>query len=200
MSKIKKKVRVLKDVHFDNEGSHLSYTTPEDGGAASLKNEAFLTKALNVEESDNQAHACEDDTVEKSTENKTQTKENEMTEVEKQLQEQVAKMQHELAVRDAKDVLNKYGFEAELNKQVADVIASIEAEKQEAVYKALDALKGEVEAKDAEIEKSAKDKSENPLAKALDEEVGTEGSEAVEAEKSLVEQIKELQISKKGAK
>ena len=57
MSKIKKKVRVLKDVHFDNEGSHLSYTTPEDGGAASLKNEAFLTKALTVEESDNQAHA-----------------------------------------------------------------------------------------------------------------------------------------------
>lgn len=200
MSKIKKKVRVLKDVHFDNEGSHLSYTTPEDGGAASLKNESYLIKNLNVEESDNQAHACEDNTVEKSTENKTETKENEMTEVEKQLQDQVAKMQHELAVRDAKDVLNKYGFEAELNKQVADVIASIEADKQEAVYKALDTLKGEVETKNEEIEKSTKDKTENPLTKALDEEVGAEGSETVNVEKSLVEQIKELQDAKKGDK
>jgi len=200
MSKIKKKVRVLKDVHFDNEGSHLSYTTPEDGGAASLKNESYLLKKLNVEESDNQAHACEDTPVDKSTETIIETKENEMTEVEKQLQKQVAQMQHELAVRDAKDVLNKYGLDAELNKQVASAVATLENDKQEAIFKALDTLTDKLQEKEEEIKKASKAKSENPLAKALDEEVGSEGSEAVEVEKTLVDQIKELQAAKKGAK
>ena len=200
MSKIKKKVRVLKDVHFDNKGSHLSYTTPEDGGAASLKNEAFLTKALNVEESDNQAHACEDTPVGKSTETIIETKENEMTEVEKQLQTQVAKMQHELAVRDAKDVLNKYDLDEELNKQVASAVATLEADNQEVIFKALDSITNKLKEKEEELKKASKDKSDNPLAKALDEEVGSEGSESVELEKTLVDQIKELQAAKKGAK
>lgn len=203
----KKQIRKLKDVHFDFDTAHLAYTD----GAASLKDEPYLLKSLDVvedatdqPESDNQAHACEDQDVDKST-TKTQTsKENEMTDVNKELQDQIAQMQHELAVQKAVNSLNKYELTAELSGPLADAVAALDADKQDAVFKTLDAF---VAAKEEAVEKAisdakaAADAEKNPIEKALDtdKEAGAEEKiEKKQEELSLVEKI--AQYQNEGAK
>lgn len=191
----KRKVRFLKDVKITG----LSYTTEEDGGAASKKNESYLFKSLNVnEESVDQAlEAGSDNTVEKSTQENT--KENKMSDevTIEDLKKQLESMKQELALEKASKSLTKYGFEDEV--AVAKAVAQLEQDGQEAILKAFDTLVAQKETKVEELEKSLKDaekkdQEENPLAKALEQEAGEEGSQEGDSqEPSFIDQIKKYQ-------
>lgn len=203
----KKQIRKLKDVHFDFDTAHLAYTD----GAASLKDEPYLLKSLEVvedatdqPESDNQAHACEDENVDRSTTENPTSKENKMTDVNKELQDQIAQMQHELAVQKAVNSLNKYGLNAELSAPLADALADLDADKQEAVFKAFDAF---VAAKDEAVQKAvseAKTTAEadkNPIEKAMDSDKEVGAEEVVEkSDKELTLAEKIAQYQDQGAK
>lgn len=183
------KVRRLKKVHFDKDGSHLSYTTPEYGGAASLKNEAYLFKALEVEDEsspqkESQALAC-DKSLDKREKTENPQKEKPMTD---NVNEKVEALQRELNVQKTLNKVVKYPFDEEAQNDLSEAMADLNKEQQTSIFKAFDSLisaKVEVE-KQLEKSKGAQD---NPLTKALDEEAGESGSPDAPVEKTLVQEV-----------
>lgn len=175
----KKKIRLLKDVHFDFDEAHIALTS---NGAASMADEPYLLKSLRLEENESESlltqaqsdtgASADDEKVSKSqTENKEDLMDQEIV---KQLQDEVASLKAErdaavlkAAVDTAETAFGKYELEAELVKELAGVFHT---EGKELVVKALDAM---VAQKEAAVEKaSTVVEEENPLAKALEEEVG----------------------------
>ena len=188
----KAKVRLTK-AHFDFEGAEVSYTTPDVGGAASLKNEAYLFKSMqNESESlltqaqDNTGASAGKENVSKS---QTENKEDNMSEeVIKQLQEEVnaLKAERDAAVlKAAKDKAEgefaKYDLEADL---VKELVEQFHTEGKDLVIKALDAV---VAAKDEAIAKAQEtvEDEETDVAKALGEEAGHEEQHEASADTLL---------------
>lgn len=179
LNKQKKATHRLLSAHFDFEGAEVSYTTDEVGGAASLKNDAYLFKSM-VNESESLLTQAQSDTGasaddEKVSKSQTENKEDLMDqEIVKQLQDEVATLKAErdaavlkAAVDAAETAFGKYELEAELVKELAGVFHT---EGKELVVKALDAM---VAQKEAAVEKASETvEEENPLAKALEEEAG----------------------------
>lgn len=214
--------RQLVGVNFDWDHPELTYTSPSQGGAASLKNEAYeinkakkatiddldeeqanilkdigeefvsLEKHLGVDNnqtpsSSAEAKVGEDNQVNKGTN---------MTDV---TREEFEALQKALAVSEAVNALSGYGFEADINKAVAGAIAGLDAEGQEAVTKAFDALVARTEAA-VEKAKEVKPEEESELSKALSEEAGEGGESEAPVEKSLAERAREAQDNIQGAK
>lgn len=183
----KKKVRMLKDVHFDFDGAHVALTS---NGAASFADEPYLLKSLEVSNTESESlltqaqdNTSASDEAENVSKSQPENKEDLMDqEAMKALQDQVEALQKQLADKDtevaidkAAVVFGKYELEAELVKELSE---AFHTEHKELVVKALDAM---VVAKDAAVEKSkeVKDEEANDLAKALEAEAGhTEKHEA----------------------
>lgn len=210
----KKTVRKLIGVHFNADDAHLAYTRK---GAASLKDEPYLLKSLEVEadspdsESDTQAHACEDTIVDKSTTTNPNTKENEMTDVTQnadataEVLKRMQQLEHELAVQKAVNVTAKYNFDAEIAEGVATAVASVDADRQEAIFKGFDALVAAGETavtKAADAAKAEGVDQENIINKALitDKEAGAEETVEKKADGELTLAQKIAAIQDEGAK
>lgn len=188
----KAKVRLL-SAHFDYEGAEVSYTTPEVGGAASLKNEAYMFKSMQeqtVEQATNES--LPSDNIGVNHENTNEDNTLEQQEMIKQLQDKIAAMELEKAVSNA--VLS---FQKVLGNEevVAELASTFNTKEQvEVIVKALEAVKAEKE----EAITKAQEEQESELQKALKEEVGhQEKQEEAAAPMTVVE--KALQL-KKGEK
>jgi hypothetical protein len=214
--------RELVGVNFDWDHPELTYTSPSQGGAASLKNDAYeLSKAkkatiedLDTEQADIlkgigeefislEKHLGEDNNQTPSSsaeakvgEDNQVTKGKHMTDV---TREEFEALQKALAVSQAVNTLSGYDFEAEVNKAVAGAIAGLDAEGQEAVTKAFDALVARTEA-EVEKAKAAKPEDESELSKALSEEAGEGGESETPIVKSLAERAREAQDKIEGVK
>lgn len=227
----RKKKRVLKKVHFDFKGAHLAYTDGSQGFAASMKNEPYLLKSSDVdleltdeqesilaeigEEStplekklsngdDNNAPSSlskdGEDNLEKQEED--QMSEQISKELVESLEQKIADLEKANAVIKAENLLTGYGFEAELNKGLAEALADLNDEAGEFVIKAMNELVARSEAAVEKAVESSKQKEQedNPLAKALEEEAGHEEVNE-EIEKSLADRITEQRVKiEKGAK
>lgn len=194
----------LKKAHFDFEGAEVSYTTQEVGGAASLKNEAYLFKSMaddskeSVEEvSDTTSEAgitgeTADEDVSKTNENNEDDMSQELMDKVEQLQKQLAERDHEVAVEKASTAFGKFDLEAELVKELAE---AFQGESAELVVKALEVI---VAAKDEAMTKALEDKQgeENPLAKSLEEEAGHDEAAETPVAKSLQERLDAYEASK----
>lgn len=213
--------RQVKGVHFDWEFPEVTYTTPSQGGAASLKNDAYLFKANKAVESDldeSQVSILEKigeefTTLQKSVdgdnpppssvstdgdtgENNDVQKDNKMTDV---TREEFEELQKALAVSNAVNSIAGYAFEADLNKAVASAVASLSVEDAAVMNKAFDELEARGKAAlDKALE--AKTPEENELVKALAEEKGETGEVEEEMEKSLAERAREAQDKAQGDK
>lgn len=178
----KKKVRMLKDVHFDFDGAHVALTS---NGAASFADEPYLLKSLEVSntESESLLTQAQDNTGasagnENVSKSQTENKEDNMSEeVIKQLQEEVNALKAERdaavlkAAQDkAEGDFGKYDLEADL---VKELVEQFHTEGKDLVIKALDAV---VAAKDEAIAKAQEtvEDEETDVAKALGEEAGHE--------------------------
>ena len=191
----KKKVRLLKDVHFDFEGAHIALTSK---GAASQVDEPFLLKSLEIEESNKAAGTATDNTgVNKSAVSDDHKQENEdvmSQEVIKQLQEQLVALQAEreaekvaIQVEKAAIAFGKYDLGEELVKELSE---SFYGEEKELVIKALDVI---VSAKEEAVLKA---KEVNPAKDEIElaKEKGSAGEveEDVEVVKTLAQQAQEI--------
>jgi hypothetical protein len=213
--------RILKGVNFDWDHPEVTYTTPSQGGAASLKNDAYIFKAAKATKEDldesqesilkqigekfitlEKSEADNNQTPSSSAEAKVGednqvTKGKNMTDV---TREEFEALQKALAVSQAVNALSGYNFETDVNKAVAGAIAGLDAEGQEAVTKAFDALVARTE---AEVEKAVAAKpveEESELSKALSEEAGAGGEVEEEVEKSLAQRAIDAQAKMKEAK
>jgi len=182
-----KKVKLLK-AHFDFEGAEVSYTTPEVGGAASGKNEAYMFKAMDMdskESTDEVADTASDvgitgETADVSVSKTQETNEedNKMSEeIQKQLEAAQAKIE-KMERKEASDAFAKY----ELSEEVTEELVSKYLGDLEVVTKALD----EMVAKHEEAIAKAKEVEvpETDIAKKLANEAGHEGTEP-EADTSI---------------
>lgn len=222
--------RKLSGVHFDWDNPELTYTSPSQGGAASLKNDAYLFKANKAEEADLDDEqrailkeigeefiplqkSSEDNESTPSSSDPEGSKPGEETKVNKGnkdnmsdenmvTREEFESLQKALAVEKAVNSLTGYSFEAELSKSLASAIASLSAdEDKEAITKALDTL---VERGETALTKAKEDavKPDTDLQKALDKEDGNGGTpEDAPVEKTFLQKVAEHQAkAKKGAK
>ena len=217
--------RQLVGVHFDWEHPELTYTSPSQGGAASLKNEAYeISKAKKAVESDldeEQANilkginetfvSLEKHLGATDTNTSASVSSDGLTEDETKLNKgnddimstetlaRIEQLEKALAVSEANNSLTGFAFEADINKAVAGAIATLSTEDSEAIVKAFDAL---VARTDAEIVKAkeAKPEADTELSKALEAEAGTEGESETPVIKSLAERAKEAQDTFQGVK
>lgn len=205
--KDKKPKRLLKNFNFKTGKGHLAVTDGENGGAASLKNEAYLFKSMEQDSSKefSDADIAEENNtgVEKSamsdTKEKTDNKDDLMSEEMMKamadqieaLQKQLADKDHEVAVEKAATSFGKYEFEAELVKEASE---AFQGDKAELVVKMLDAV---VAAKDVAIEKAKEAVApENEIAKALSQEKADGGEPEEIVEKTVVEKTMDVLKSK----
>lgn len=199
--------RLLKNFNFKYEGAHLAVTDGTKGGAASMKNEAYLFKAL--DDGSNESDSAVADTavvdgntgvtadvsVSKSNDN---NEDNMTAEVMKSMQEQIEALQkqleakeHEVAVEKAATAFAKYELEAELVKELSE---AFQGEAVELVVKALNAMKA---AEAVAVEKAKEQVAPvNEIAKALTEEKAEGGEPEQQQEKTLVEKTMEVLKSK----
>jgi hypothetical protein len=213
--------RQLVGVNFDWANPELTYTSPSQGGACSLKNEAYeinKAKKATIDDLDEEQasilkdigedfislekHLGEDNNQTPSSsaeakvgEDNKVTKGTNMTDV---TREEFEDLQKALAESLAVNALSGYNFEADVNKAMASAVAKLNDEDKEAVTKALDVLVARTE---TEVDKAvaAKPKEDCELSKALSEEVG-EGGEVEEAvEKSLAQRALDAQDKMKEA-
>lgn len=163
----KAKYRIT-DIHFDDETAHVAYTTEATGGAASLKNDAYLFKALTKED--------------------PKTKELEMEKV-KQLEAQVAELTKALATKEKEQriqnhlaALNKSLLSDDTQKLLARALADSSEDIASVVIAAINEQqeageKEKEEAVDDAVEKAKasadeKQEDENDVAKSLSAEKG----------------------------
>lgn len=199
--------RLLKNFNFKYEGAHLAVTDGTKGGAASMKNEAYLFKALDGGSNESDSAVADtavvdgntgvtaDVSVSKSNDN---DEDNMTAEVMKSMQEQIEALQkqladkeHEVAVEKAATAFAKYELEAELVKELSE---AFQGETAELVVKALDAMKA---AEAVAIEKAKEQVAPvNEIAKALTEEKAEGGEPEQQQEKTLVEKTMEVLKSK----
>lgn len=199
--------RLLKNFNFKYEGAHLAVTDGTKGGAASLKNEAYLFKALDVGSNESDSAVADtavvdgntgvtaDVSVSKSNDN---NEDNMTAEVMKSMQEQIEALQkqleakeHEVAVEKAATAFAKYELEAELVKELSE---AFQGEAVELVVKALNAMKA---AEAVAVEKAKEQVAPvNEIAKALTEEKAEGGEPEQQQEKTLVEKTMEVLKSK----
>jgi hypothetical protein len=200
--------RKLSKIRFDFEGAEASYTDASQGGACSEMNEPFLLKAKEVKPLTEGQKAIlqkigeeptplgkslsdKDNNVSKQKEDDKNMSENMVT------REEFENLQKALAVAESTNSILKYGFEAEMNKSVADALANLDKESREAIVKAFDKM---TEEKEEAINK-AKEKSteKSTLEQELEKEAGESGeAEGENVEKSLVERIQAYQKKKEG--
>lgn len=150
----KAKYRIT-DIHFDDETAHVAYTTEATGGAASLKNDAYLFKALTKED--------------------PKTKELEMEKV-KQLEAQVAELTKALATKEKEQRVQKHL--AILNKSLLsddtqELLARALADSSEDLASiVIAAINEQQEAGEKEKEEEPIQENENDVAKSLSAEKG----------------------------
>ena len=188
LDQLKKPKRLLKNISFQGENAALSYTT--GCGAASLKNESYLFKSLDVKEQkelSDEALASEDDNT--SVTQKDVSKSNDIKNKGDQMTDQVSmekfvSLQKKLATNE----LAPYGFEADLQKSLVDVVVGLADEQSEVLFKAFNAIVAEKEeAVNKALEAKADTKEEETeLQKSLKDEAGHQDVEAPVA-KSLVQ-------------
>lgn len=216
--------RLLEGVNFDWEHPELTYTSPSQGGAASLKNEAYsLSKAkkASLEDLDQDQLSILKEIGEEFTSlekhlgvGNTKTPSSsaeavggEETKVDKGNKETMSEetvtrkefvaLQKALAVSEAEKRLMSYGFDAELNKSLAEALSELESS--ESITKAFDALI----ARGEEAVTKAKDEApvvETDLQKTLAGEAGESGEPEQNVEKSFLDKIQAHQDAQKGAK
>lgn len=199
--------RLLKNFNFKYEGAHLAVTDGTKGGAASMKNEAYLFKALDNGSNESDSAVADtavvdgntgvtaDISVSKSNDN---NEDNMTAEVMKSMQEQIKALQkqleakeREVAVEKAATAFAKYELEAELVKELSE---AFQGKAVELVVKALDAMKA---AEAVAIEKAKEQVAPvNEIAKALTEEKAEGGEPEQQQEKTLVEKTMEVLKSK----
>jgi hypothetical protein len=117
------------------------------------------------------------------------------------MQKELAGVKTQLAVSKAQNEIRGFEFEAEIEKGLAQAIASLDDEAKDFVIKALDTLKAQsVESKEAldKAKEQALAEGDNALAKALGEEAGHE--EAEEGPLSFSQQVAKAQDEQKGDK
>jgi hypothetical protein len=233
LSEIQTKVEpthILKGVHFDWDHPELTYTSNSQGGAASLKNEAYeINKAKKAVESDldtEQVQILKDigeefislekhlgtgnnPTPSSSSTEASNEGETLVTKGSKDMSENMVtrkefvELQKALAVEKAVNSIAGYTFDTEINKAIAGAIASLNTDGQEAIMKAFDALvtRG-TEAVEKAVEKSNAEAKpeESELNKALETEVGDGGEADEPVEKSLAERARDAQDKIEGAK
>ncbi len=201
--------RILKGIHFDWPNPELTLTDASQGGAASLKNDIIVEKAMKPNEDQ---QGILDELEEEFTplakakgvddSGTTKTTTNEGTEdMSEQIQKELAEVKHELAVQKAIGTLTPFKLGDELEAEVAKELASLEDSS--AIIKALTAI---VAMGDYGVAKALEDAKvapteDTPLAKALDQEAGDGGEAEAEVEKSFADQVKEAQdkLLNKGA-
>ena len=201
--------RILKTIQFDWDHPEVTYTSPDQGGAASGLNDAYLFKANKAEKEDlseaqeailskigeefSPLQKANNETPSSSSEDKVGEEESKIDKGNKETmsentvtREEFETLQKALKESKAENALMGYGFEAELNKELAVAVASLESF--ETITKAFDALiaRGEAEVTKAK-EEAAKEPQENELSKALQEEAGKGGEAEAdeEVDKSL---------------
>lgn len=216
--------RQIEGVNFDWDHPELTYTSPSQGGAASLKNDAYniskakkakiedlddeqagilkdigeefvsLEKHLGVDNNQTPSSSAEAKVGEDNPVNKGTN----MTDV---TREEFEALQKALAVSQAVNALSGYDFEADVNKAVAGAIANLDTEDKEAITKAFDALvaRGVADVEKAVAAKPAEE-AESDLSKALSEEAGDGGEVEAPVEKSLAERAIDAQAKIQGDK
>lgn len=214
--------RELVGTHFDWDHPELTYTSRAQGGAAHMQNEALeIAKAKKASKDDLLAeeisilkeigeefislekHLGEDNNQTPSS--SAEAKVGEETQVDKGTietmsdntvtREEFVALQKALAVSKAENTLIGYGFEAELNKSLAEAVASIA--NAEVITKAFDALiaRGEEAVTKA---KEAAPEGETELQKTLAGEAGKTGEPEEVVEKSFLDKV--MSHQDKGAK
>lgn len=189
-----KKVKVvLKEAHFDGEDPEVSYTTSEFGGAASGKNEAYMFKSMQ-KESERLQEQSHDTDVSAETISKSQKENNEDSMSDEKLQEQIeaqAKIIKQLMDEKKAGQLNGYGLDETLINELVEnvddvtlitkaldvVVSAKEAEKEQAVNKALETKTPETE--------------ESKLEKTLSEEQGHTETEEPEVADTLLKRYQQ---------
>ena len=152
----KAKYRIT-DIHFDDETAHVAYTTEATGGAASLKNDAYLFKALTKED--------------------PKTKELEMEKV-KQLEAQVAELTKALATKEKEQriqnhlaALNKSLLSDDTQQLLARALADSSEDIASVVIAAINEQQ-EAGEKQQQQQEEPKQEDENDVAKSLSAEKG----------------------------
>lgn len=215
--------RLLKGITFNLPHNHVALTDASQGGACSLKNDYFLAKAnykkkltkeqkellekmghdiSEIEKSmdENNKSSASSEAGEADNLNIDKGNDNTMSE---EIQKELAQLRKDLAVSKAENLLTKYNFELDLNKDLAEVLAQVKD--QEAVLKAFDALIADGKAKiekaieDAtatakadmaeELKKAKAEGSDNELLKALTAEAGEGGETESEVEMTRSQKI-----------
>lgn len=193
---IKRPKKLLTGVHFDNEGAHVAICT--GNGAASLMNEPYLLKSVEHSEK-----VLDKDDKTLGTEVLSTKPEIKKEENSKMDEVAIKAMQDELATLKAdKEALAKelkksevttsliiYKLSDDIEKALADVMVDVPDPKP--ILDAMDEVATKVQ---AETEKAEKE-DENPLKKALDDELGE--TDADTEELSLIDKIKKAQNESK---
>ena len=215
-------VREIKGINFDWDHPELTYTSPSQGGAASMKNDAYLidkAKKAKFEDLDeDQLSIIEqigeefvsldktlgDDTktpsleegIEGETIDKTGT--TDMSEqAHKDLLKELGELRKENAINKAHKDLVAHELGDELSDGVAAVYAELDKDAQAVISKAFAHIKAAgVESLDKAVAAAkvvAAPEAETELQKALDAEAGEGGEPEADVEKSFLDQIKEFQ-------
>lgn len=144
----------------------------------------------------------EDSTGEDKIKTENGNSENTMTEEEMQKQADLEKANQELLSQVAKfkrdgisKDLQKYGFEAELCEEVADLFVAVSEDQVDVLTKAFDAIEGKLEQVQADLKKAREDaKEQDDLEKSLEKEQGYADDEPAEqAPTSLKDRVKAAQ-------
>ena len=211
----------LEDLDFLFEGAHIAYT--DGNGAASLLNEAYLFKSL--VDNKNISHKDEKDSISQTVDKEIESEDSkgkeemptkkvadekvdetasiqkEMKDMKKamqDLQKELKEAKRELAVVEVAKSVKGFGFEDELAKEVSDVLVDLTDEQNGVVSKAFTHFEEIIKTLKTEKEEAEnKVEEENPLAKALTEEVGhsetTDGVETEDAANDFIAEIKKAQ-------
>lgn len=207
----------LTNFDFEYEGAHLAYTDKSAGGAASMKNEYYAIKSKNKAQlSEEQkrllaeageefrpldksvmpnpaSSSVEDSQVGEEGENvnKNGNVENPMSEVEKQLKEQLEaleKSNRELKAQVINKELESLGVKEEVSKELSDILVAMSEQDRSVIVKAISSVKAEVkevETKVSELQKQLKESKElDDAADDLTKEIGAEEDPSKTTEKA----------------
>ena len=218
--------RELKGIHFDWDYPELTYTSPSQGGAASLKNDAYIidkAQKAKIEDLDEdqlsilkrlgeefislEKHLGDDETITPSSEglgenNNDTGNVNMSDQTNEELLKALKEAQRENAVNKAQKTIEGHKFGEDLEEGVAGILADLDKGHQAMLNKAFKKIKEDGEAAlTVAVEKAkvdAKPEAETELQKALDAEAGTGGEPEAAVEKSFLDEIAGYQDAEAG--
>ncbi len=213
-------ISYLSEFTFMFDGGHLAYTSASQGGAASMKNEYYLTKSLNksdlseleltiLEEIDEEFSPLSKSAVPTKEGDAAITKEkdgiNNMSEKEKELEAQILELTKKLEKTERDSLVSNFsevGFEGDQAGKLADACLSLNEDNRAEITKAFSEMKDKFDQASTDVEAAKKEvevlkKKSLELDKSeLESELGHTQEEKEDTDQSLLARVTKARTSK----